>query len=128
METINRQDLVLTMEEKSNILHARASGIRSRQNTQYLSMQVFNTALEKNLSRIFLDIRELVGDFGYLDIILLVKEVLRDLRGKGVNQVAITDIHRSTREGWFLEPVAQSQGINIRVFPDENSALKWLME
>jgi phosphoribosylpyrophosphate synthetase len=128
METINRQDFVLTMEEKSNFLHVRASGIRSRDNAQYLSMQVFNTALEKHLSKILLDIRELVGDFGYLDIIMFVKEVLRDLRGKGVDRIAIIDIHRSTREGWFLEPVAQSQGINIRVFPDEELSIKWLGE
>jgi hypothetical protein len=51
---------------------------------------------------------------------------LKDLRGKGVDQVAIIDIHRSTRDGWFLEPVAKSHGLNIRVFPDEESALKWL--
>jgi hypothetical protein len=123
-----QQEFELKFEEKPNYLYVKTSGLRSRENVQYLSMKVFNTALEKHLSKVLLDITDLVGYFGYLDIFFLVKEVLQDLRGKGVNQVAIIDIHRSTREGWFLEPVAQGKGINIRVFPDDESALKWLGE
>jgi hypothetical protein len=123
---MDQQEFKLSMEEKLDYLHARTSGIRSRVNVNFLSSKVFNTAVEKHLSKILLDIRELEGYFGFMDIFFLVKEVLKDLRGKGVDQVAIIDIHRSTRDGWFLEPVAKSHGLNIRVFPDEESALKWL--
>jgi hypothetical protein len=124
--SMDQQEFKLTMEEKPNYLHVRTSGLRSRENVQYLSLNVFNAALEKHLSKILLDIRGLEGYFGFMDIFFLVKEVLKNLRGKGVDQVAIIDIHRSTREGWFLEPVAQSHGLNIRVFPNEESAIKWL--
>jgi hypothetical protein len=78
------------------------------------------------LSKVLIDVRKLFGDFGFLDIFILVREVLKDLRGKGIDQVAIIDIHRTSMEGWFLEPVAQSNGLNIRVFGEEASALKWL--
>jgi hypothetical protein len=125
---MDQQEFGLKMVEKPNYLHVVAKGSRSRENVKSLSAKVFNTALEKHLPKILLDVRELVGYFGYLDIFFLVKEILKDLRGKGVDQLAIIDIHRSTREGWFLEPVAQSQGLNIRVFPDEGSALKWLAD
>jgi hypothetical protein len=127
-ERMNQQEFELKMEEKPTFLRVWTSGLRSRENVQFLSMKVFNTALEKHLSKVLLDIRDLVGYFGYLDIFFLVKDVLLDLRRKGVDQVAIIDIHRATREGWFLEPVAQGKGVNIRVFPDEESARKWLGE
>lgn len=123
---MDQPEFVLTIEEKPNYLRVTTSGLRSRENVQNLSIKVFNTAIEKHFSKVFLDIRELIGYFGYMDIFFLVKEILKNLKGKGVEQVAIVDVHRSTREGWFLEPVAQSQGINIRVFPEEESALKWL--
>ena len=117
---------ILTMEEKSNYLHVCTSGIRSRENVKTIAMKVFNTALEKHLSKVLIDVRELLGDFGFIDIFFLVKEVLLDLRGKGVDQVAIIDVHRTTRQDWFLEPVAYSHGLNIRVFVEEKEALKWL--
>jgi hypothetical protein len=125
---MNQQEFKLTMEVRAIYLYARASGLRSRETVKYLAMKVFNTALENHLSRILLDIRELVGYYGLMDIFSLVKEVLRDLRGKGVDQVAVIDIHTTTRQDWFLEPVALFHGLNIRVFPDEEAALKWLCE
>jgi len=125
---MDQQKFQLRMEEKSNYLHVYTCGIRSRENVNNLTIKVFNTALEKNLSKVLIDVRELLGDFGYLDIFIFAKEVLRDLRGKGVDKVAVIDVHRATREGWFLEPVAQIHGLNIRVFAEEESALKWLGE
>lgn len=123
---MDQQEFVLTMEAKPNYLYVFTSGLRSRENVQNLSVKVFNTALEHHLSKVLIDVRKLFGDFGFLDIFFLVREVLRDLRGKGVDQVAVIDVHRTTMEGWFLEPVAQSNGINIRVFGEEYPALKWL--
>jgi hypothetical protein len=125
---MDQKELELTIEEKPDYLHVCTSGKRCQKNVQTLSTTIFNVALEKHLSKILLDIRKLEGYFGFMDIFYLVKEVLKDLKGKGVDQVAIIDIHRSTREGWFLEPVAQSHGLNIRVFSDEESAIKWLAE
>jgi len=123
---MNQREFMLTMEGKSNYLHVRTSGIRSRENVNNLTMEVFNTAIEKKLSKVLIDVRELEGYFGYLDIFIFGKEVLKDLRGKGVDQVAVIDIHKTTRQDWFLEPVAHIHEVNIRVFTDEESAQKWL--
>jgi phosphoribosylpyrophosphate synthetase len=121
-----KQEFILTMEEKPNYLSVRTSGIRCRENVNNLAIKVFNTALEKHISKILIDIRKLEGYFGYMDIIVFAKDVLKDLRGKGVDQVAIIDIHTTTRQDWFLEPVARLHEINIRVFTEEESALTWL--
>ncbi|MBN2085097.1 MAG: STAS/SEC14 domain-containing protein [Anaerolineales bacterium] len=121
-----QQGFMLTMEDKSTYLHARTSGIRSRENVHNLTMEVFNAAIEKKLTKVLVDVRELEGYFGYLDIFIFGKEVLHDLRGKGVDRVAVVDIHQTTRQDWFLEPVAHIHEVNLRVFTDEESALKWL--
>ncbi len=125
---MDQKEFILTMEEKSNYLRVYASGIRSRENVNNLTLKVFNTALEKHISKILIDVRKLEGYFGYLDIFVFAKDVLKDLRGKGVDQVAVIDIHRTTRKDWFLEPVARLHELNIRVFTDEESAIKWLEE
>jgi hypothetical protein len=59
-------------------------------------------------------------------IYYLVTEVLKDLRDKGVTQVAVIDIRRSATPGWFLETVAQNRGFNFRVFAEDEAAVKWL--
>jgi hypothetical protein len=118
--------LNLQMERNTGYLFACASGERSRENVITMTINVFNTAIDMRLSKILLDVRELFGYFGFMDIFFLVKEVLVNLRGRGVDQVAVIDIHQTNRKDWFLEPVAHSSGLNIRVFTELDSAIKWL--
>jgi hypothetical protein len=125
---MDRQELTLKIEIKPDFLFVRTSGARSREAVKNLAIKVYNAALENRISKILIDVRELFGYFGLMDIIFLVREVLQDLRGKGVDQIAVIDIQRSVGQGWFLEPVAQTHGVNIRVFAEEESALKWLGE
>jgi hypothetical protein len=125
---MDQQEFVLEIENKTNFLHVRTSGVRSREAVKNLTIKVFNTALENRTPKVLIDVRELFGYFGFMDIIYFVREVLHDLRGKGVDQVAVIDVQWSIGRVWFLEPVAQSHGINIRVFAEEESALKWLGE
>jgi hypothetical protein len=125
---MDEQELTLKMEIKPDFLLVRTSGARSREAVKNLAIKVFNAAQEKRVSKVVVDVRELFGYFGMMDIIFLVREVLQDLRGKGVDQIAVIDIQRSIGQGWFLEPVAQTHGVNIRVFAEEESALKWLGE
>ena len=123
---MDNQELLLSIQERGKYLYVQASGIRSRDTVKTMAMKVFQAALEKHLSKVLVDVRELNGYFGVKDIYYLVTEVLKDLRGKGIDQVAIIDIRRSPAPIWFLEPVAQSRGFNFRVFAEEQSALKWL--
>ncbi len=125
---MEQQELTLKMEIKPDFLHVCTSGTRSREVVKNLTHKVFTAALENHISKVLIDVRELFGYFGLMDIIFLVREVMQDLRGKGVDQVAVIDIQRSIGQGWFLEPVAQTHGVNIRVFAEEESALKWLSE
>jgi hypothetical protein len=123
---MERQKYTLIMEEKADCLCVHASGIRSRDTVLKLTLKVFNAALEKHLSKVLLDVRKLTGNFGFIDIYYLVTQVFEDLRGKGVDQAAVVDIRQTLGQGWFLETVAQSHGLNLRVFAEEESAIKWL--
>ncbi|OGO09955.1 MAG: hypothetical protein A3K46_05145 [Chloroflexi bacterium RBG_13_60_9] len=123
---MDQRELMITMEEKPNYLYVYTSGIRTRDTVKEITMKVFTAALEKHLSKVLIDIRDLNGLFGFLDIYFFVTEVLKDLHGKGVDQVAVIDIRRSPRPSWFLEPVAQHRGFNFRVFAEDESARKWL--
>jgi phosphoribosylpyrophosphate synthetase len=123
---MDRRKLNLQLEGKANYLYACASGERSRENVIAMTITVFNAALEKKLSKICVDVRELSGYFGFMDIFFLVKEVMTNLRGKGIDQVAVIDVHQTNRKDWFLEPVANSYGLNIRVFTELDTAIKWL--
>jgi hypothetical protein len=120
------RNFALTFVEKANYLYAYAKGVRSKDTVKTITLEVFTAAREKKLSIILIDVRELTGAFGFMDILLFVTQVLELLRGKGINQVAILDVRRSSRQGWFLETVAQNHGFNFRVFDDESAALKWL--
>jgi hypothetical protein len=119
-------DFDLTLEDRADYLYVRASGVRSRESVESITRQVFESAVEKNRSKVMIDVRELIGLFGFNDILYFVTELLKDLRGKGVDQVAIIDVRRSIYPGWLLEPVAQSRGFNFRVFAEDGSAAKWL--
>jgi hypothetical protein len=121
-----QQAFNLVIEEKPKYLHVHTRGTRSRENVNYIAVNIFNSALEKHLSKILLDIRELEGEFGYKEILALAKDKLSDLRGKGVDQVAVIDIHRTLMNNWFLEYVSNIHELNIRVFTEEESALRWL--
>ncbi|MBN2085101.1 MAG: hypothetical protein JW748_07725 [Anaerolineales bacterium] len=123
---MDKQELTLTMDPKADYLHVNASGIRSQDTVKSITMEVFQAALANHLEKVLIDIRELIGNFGIIEIYHLVTEVFKDLRDKGVKQVAIIDIRRSATPGWFLETVAQNRGFNFRVFADDETALKWL--
>jgi hypothetical protein len=123
---MEKPDFALTMEERSDYLYARANGIRSRETVQAITRQVYESAVRGHQAKVLIDVRELIGVFGFNDILYLVTDLLRDLRGKGVDQVAILDVRRSVFPGWLLEPVAQSRGFNFRVFAEEGSAISWL--
>jgi hypothetical protein len=125
---MDQHELMITMEEKPGYLYVYASGIRSRDTVYEITMKVFNAALEKHLPKVLVDIRDLIGNFGIRDIFEYNAEVLKGLRGKGIDQIAVLDVRRSPKPAWLLEPIAQSRGINLRVFAEDESAKKWLSE
>ena len=123
---MGKQDFKLAMETKADYLNVRASGVRSQETVTAITQEVFRTALAKHLQKVLIDVRELDGRFGIMEVYNLVAEVLKDLSGKGVNQVAVIDIRRSAIQDWFLETVAQNRGLNFRVFAEEETARRWL--
>ncbi|MBN1440548.1 MAG: STAS/SEC14 domain-containing protein [Anaerolineales bacterium] len=118
-------EIAIGIENKPDYLSVAASGKRSKETVKKLVDEAFRAAVERKYARILVDVRELHGPFGFLEIYYLVREVLQDLSDKGVNQVAVVDVRRTIGGNWFLETVAQNFGMNIRVFDNEESAINW---
>jgi hypothetical protein len=117
----------LSFETEEKYLSVVAAGMRTRENVAALTREVFDAALAQQKDSVLIDVRELRGGFGIMDIYLLVSDVFENLRGKGVRRAAIIDMRSFPLREAFLETAARNRGFNIRVFSDTEAAAKWLI-
>ena len=123
---MEQEDYKLAIEARGDHLYVRASGVRTRATVTAMTLEIFDTAVTRSLTKVLIDVRELEGRLGMLDSYLMVTEVFQKLRWKGVHKAAIVDEQASSFRGWFLETVARNRGFNIRVFADQEEAREWL--
>ena len=120
------KDYTLFIEVRGSYLFGRASGVRTSDTVTAMTIEIFNTAIDNNLSKVLIDVNELKGKLGILDSYRVVTEVFQNLRGKGIRKAAIFDEQASSRREWFIETVARNRGFNFRIFANLEDALKWL--
>jgi hypothetical protein len=123
---LDQKDYQLTIEPKENHLYVFAKGIRTRATVAALTREVFDTARDNRLEKVLINVRELTGSFGVIDIYMLVSDVFEALRGKGVYKAAIVDVRTTTLHEAFLETAARNRGYDLKVFEDEETARMWL--
>jgi hypothetical protein len=114
------------IEARDVCLYVRSSGVRTRATVTAMTMEIFDAALAKGLSKVLVDVRKLEGRLGILDSYLAVTDVFQRLRGKGMRKAAIVDQQISSIRGWFIETLARNRGFNLRVFTDQEEAVEWL--
>lgn len=117
----------LDFEFREGYLYARASGIRKRHSVAAVTKAVFEKAVERDYSRVMTDVTDLEGTLSALDAYLLVTEVFRSLRWKGLTKAAVVDGKATRIQGMFTEVVARNRGYNYRIFNDEERAIRWLL-
>jgi CHAD domain-containing protein len=123
---MQREHYTLAIEAKGDYLYVRSHGLRTRATVTAMTMEIFDAALAKALSKVLIDVRELEGRLGILDSYFVVTDVFQKLRGKGIDKAAIVDESVSPLRWWFLETVAVNRGFNLRIFADQQKALEWL--
>jgi len=123
---MHQDHYTLTTEDKGSHVLVRASGFRTRATVIAMTIEIFDAILATRLSKALIDVRELKGRLGILDIYIVVTEVFQKLRGKGVRKVAIVDERVSSSRDWLIETIARNRGFNFRVFSDQEDALEWL--
>jgi hypothetical protein len=123
---VQGEQYTLAIEAKGDYLYVRSRGVRTRATVTAMTMEIFDAALAKALSKVLIDVRELEGRLGVFDSYLIVTEVFQKLRGKGIQKAAIVDEQASPLHRWFLETVAVNRGFNLRILTDQQKALEWL--
>jgi hypothetical protein len=123
---VQEEHYTLAIEARDIYLYVRSSGVRTRATVTAMTMEIFDAALGKGLSKVLIDVRELEGRLRVLDRYFIVTDVFQRLRGQGVQKAAIVDEQASPLHRWFLEAVAVNRGFNLRVFADKQDALEWL--
>ncbi len=116
----------LAMEVKGDLLLVRSQGVRTRATVTAMTMEIFDAARAKALSKVLIDVRELEGQLRIIDSYLVVTDVFQKLRGKGLHKAAIVDERATPVRQWFIETVAVNRGFNFRVFTGQQEALEWL--
>jgi hypothetical protein len=108
-------------------LIARAFGIRNDETVISLSLEVFGKSTALGLAKVLVDVTRFEGKLGTVDSYLLIGGILREIRWKDIERVAILDLELSPTRERFLELVARSRGLNLRIFSERKQALRWLL-
>lgn len=117
----------LDFEPREGYLYARASGIRTRHSVAAATRMIFEKAIELGLSRVLVDVTDLEGTLSVLDSYLLVTEVFKPIRWKGLTKAAVVDLGGSLPERKFFQMVAHNRGYTYQVFSDRKRAEEWLL-
>ena len=116
----------LSIIPKEGYLFVTAMGIRTRETVSAMTREVFDAAVAQDTKSVVIDVREMRGGFGIMDIYLLVADVFETLRGKGIQRAAVVDVRSSPMREAFLETAARNRGFNLRVFANTEDAEKWI--
>lgn len=116
----------LKINQEGDILMARASGQRTRQAVLAMAMEILKVCIERQCSKVLVDVRELEGFLDTLNSYQVATDDLSKMRGKGLNKAAIVDRKRGTETHRFFETVARNRGFNLRMFINLKDAIVWL--
>jgi hypothetical protein len=117
--------LEITREE--TYLHVRATGNRTRSTLTAIVEEILAACGKYQIYTVLADIRELEGEMGIFDSMLMVTKEFPKLRAENVVQKAAIINHRNRHErSKFFEQMANKRGYNLRLFEELTPALEWL--
>jgi hypothetical protein len=117
----------LTIREQPQYLHIEATGARSRAMLVSLIKDCVAECKQRGRGRLLVDIQGLQGSLGTLESYQLVTGDLASLKEGNRLKVAISDLPGNQDRLRFFENVAFNHGLDLRVFSDVGTALKWLL-
>jgi hypothetical protein len=117
----------IEFEQREDYLFAHISGIRTRQIVARATMEILDKAVDLGFSKVLVDVSDLEGTLSALDSYLLVTEVFKSIRWKGMTRAAVYDLNAPHIRGMFSEIVARNRGYNYRIFDDLKRAQQWLL-
>ena len=114
--------------KENDFLRINAIGSLSRDSMVSLAKAVVESSAEYNCTKEVVDLSNLAGTVGAVDIYKVVDDVIDGLVPPGALKIAVIgnkDLEQETR---FLETVSRNSGYNLLVFDDVEDAVNWLKE
>jgi hypothetical protein len=74
---VQEEHYTLAIEARDIYLYVRSSGVRTRATVTAMTMEIFDAALGKGVSKVLFDVRELEGRLGALDSYFVVTDVFQ---------------------------------------------------
>jgi len=116
----------ITTSKREGYLLAELSGERTPSVVSAAAQELMDVCLKHGHEKLLVDVRQLRGRLGMLDVHQLVTGDFRRYRGRGLRKLAIVDWRESGGRHWFLDLLARNRGYNVRMFADPEAAAAWL--
>lgn len=114
---------------RAGYLYARVSGERSLGAVIQLAEEVYQKAVQLQIRRLLVDVRDLLGWLQPTEIYDVVDGEFPRFRGHQIRRLAIVDRKHDEPDQWyFFETVAHNRGYNLHLFADLQEAVDWLVE
>jgi hypothetical protein len=118
----------LEIKKEETYLHVRATGSRTRHTLAAMAEEVLEACRKYQIYAVLADIRELEGEMGIFDSMLMVTKEFPKLKAENVVQrVAIINPRNRHERSRFFEQMAIKHGYPLRMFEDLPPAIEWLI-
>ena len=118
----------LSIETRASYFIARVMGIQNLNAVMAVFNEIYNTALENNLPKVMIDIRELVGKLSLFECIFLITRGYHVLWSDQFSKVAVIDGIISASRERLIGSVVRIYGIKLQIFKTQLEALQWLAQ
>lgn len=116
----------VNIREESDYLYIEVAGARTPEMIMAVARDCVAASKKHKRSKILVDIQGAAGRLSTIETYGIVNRPLPALaRGLGL-KVAILDLEENAGRVQFFETVAVNAGMDLRMFSNPNSALRWL--
>jgi hypothetical protein len=117
----------LEIKKEESYLHVRAAGSRTRATISAIGQDILEACRKHDIYEVLVDIRDLTGEMGIFDSMLIVTKEFPKLNAENVvKKAAIINPRNRHERSRFFEQIAVKRGYNLRLFEELTPAIEWL--
>lgn len=118
---------LLTITEHPSFLHAKVTGTNNAENALRFLEEAYAACMQRGQSAVLLEMDLSGPSLESASIFRVIAQ--RSADGAKLRKIAYVDkSERGPEKVKFAETVAINRGVNVRLFPDVESATRWLSD
>ena len=114
----------LTLQEHPGYLHAKVEGERTAENALRFFKEVHETCMQKGYVDVLLEMSLTGPSLDTVSVFRVISQ--RSPPATKFRRMAYIERSESLDKARFAETVAMNRGVNVRLFPDVDTAVAWL--